>query len=97
LVLSGFGLEKNIFIATSAVIDLGVDSSRAAIYIYNGNFLKEHIVFIPALIAISILGTWIGKICLQYISEIIFRKFVLMVIIFTSVFYTAKYIYELNT
>jgi len=97
LVLAGFGLEKNIYIATSAVIDLGVDSSRAAIYIYNGYFLKEHIVFIPALIAISILGTWIGKICLQYISEIIFRKFVLMVIIFTSVFYTAKYIYELNT
>jgi uncharacterized protein len=36
IILTAFSLEKNVFIATSAIIDLGVDSSRAAVYIASG-------------------------------------------------------------
>lgn len=91
LTLIAFNLEKNAFIATSAIIDLGVDASRAAIYIFNGYFLAEHLKFIPILIVVSILGTWIGKLILQQTSEIIFRYIVLAVIILTSIFQIITY------
>lgn len=91
LTLIAFNLEKNAFIATSAIIDLGVDASRAAIYIFNGYFLLEHLKFIPILIVVSLLGTWIGKLILQRTSEILFRYIVLAVIIITSIIQTISY------
>ena len=91
LTLVAFNLEKNIFVATSAFIDLGVDLSRASIYIFNGYFLKEHIKLIPFLIIISILGTWLGKLILQKTSQIIFKYLVLFIIIITSLFQTIKF------
>ncbi len=41
ITLAAFGLEKDIFIATSALIDLGVDTSRAVVYILQGFFLTR--------------------------------------------------------
>jgi uncharacterized protein len=38
ITLSAFQLPKDIFIATSALIDLGVDFSRAVVYVSNGYF-----------------------------------------------------------
>ena len=61
ITLAAFGLEKNIFIATSALIDIGVDTSRAVVYISQGYFQKEHLIFIPFLIIIAILGSYLGK------------------------------------
>ncbi|MBK8444451.1 MAG: sulfite exporter TauE/SafE family protein [Sphingobacteriales bacterium] len=92
LTLAAFQLPKDIFIATSALIDLGVDSSRAIIYVSNGYFLKEHLVLIPFLIGISIVGSYIGKIILQHTSEIVFRYLVLIIIVFTSIVQLIKYI-----
>jgi uncharacterized membrane protein YfcA len=86
LTLIAFNLEKNIFIATSALIDLGVDFSRAVIYVANGYFLVEHLVLIPFLIGISVLGTWIGKLILGHTSEKFFKYFVLVIIISTSIY-----------
>ncbi|MGX7666208.1 sulfite exporter TauE/SafE family protein [Flavobacterium pedocola] len=94
LTLSAFNLEKDIFIATSALIDLGVDSSRAAIYIYNGYFLKEHLIYIPGLVIISILGTWIGKKILEKTLQKYFRYIVLGVILITSVLQSVNYFYK---
>jgi len=91
LTLVAFNLEKNIFVATSAFIDLGVDLSRASIYIFNGYFLKEHLTLIPFLIIISVLGTWLGKLILQKTSQIIFKYLVLIIIIITSLFQTIKF------
>ncbi len=85
LTLMAFSLEKNIFIATSAVIDLGVDSSRAIVYIANGYFLKEHLILLPFLILISLLGTWLGKKILNYTSQNVFRYVVLGVVTITAV------------
>lgn len=85
LTLTAFNLEKDIFIATSALIDLGVDTSRGIIYIYNGYFHREHIVYIPILILISIIGTWTGKKILEHTSQHYFRYIVLGVIIVTSI------------
>jgi len=89
--LSAFHLPKNIFIATSAIIDLGVDSSRAMVYISNGYFDKENLFLIPFLICVSILGSYVGKLILRKTSEKAFRYIVLLLIILTSVIQSVKY------
>jgi uncharacterized membrane protein YfcA len=91
IILTAFNLEKNVFIATSAMIDLGVDSSRAAVYIAHGYFSKEHLGLIPFLILISIVGSYLGKRILQYIPEKAFHYVVLGVIGATALLQTIKY------
>ncbi len=85
ITLAAFQLPKEIFIATSALIDLGVDTSRAIVYTSNGYLKKEYLILIPFLIGISILGSYIGKIILKRTSEIFFRYLVLAVIILTAI------------
>lgn len=91
ITLAAFKLPKEIFIATSALIDLGVDSSRAVVYISNGYFHKQNLLLIPFLIGISIMGSYLGKLILKRTSEKVFRYMVLGIIIFTSIFQTIKY------
>ncbi|MGX7686506.1 sulfite exporter TauE/SafE family protein [Flectobacillus sp. BAB-3569] len=91
ITLAAFQLPKEIFIATSALIDLGVDSSRAVVYVSNGYFDRQYMVLIPFLIVISILGSYIGKVILKYTSETVFRYIVLSIVILTSIFQTIKY------
>lgn len=91
IVLSAFHLSKDVFIATSALIDLGVDFSRAIIYIANGYFSNEFIFLLPFLALVSILGNLIGKKFLQKTSEKVFRYIVLGVIILTAIFQLYNY------
>jgi uncharacterized membrane protein YfcA len=90
IILAAFQLPKDIFIATSALIDLGVDFSRAIVYTSNGYFKKEYLILLPFLIGISLLGSFIGKLILKKISETVFRYLVLGVIILTSIFQILK-------
>ena len=85
ITMAAFKLDKNKFIATSAVIDLGVDFSRTIVYYLNGYMHKHDIYLIPILIVVSILGTWIGKIILQRISQDQFRNFVLTLILIIGI------------
>ncbi|APZ45477.1 anion permease [Polaribacter reichenbachii] len=81
ITLSAFKLNKNTFIATSAIIDLGVDSTRAVIYFFNGYMHKHDLYLVPILLVISVLGTWIGKKILDKVSQEQFRNFVLILIL----------------
>jgi uncharacterized membrane protein YfcA len=81
MTMAAFKLDKNKFIATSAVIDLGVDISRTIIYFLNGYVHKEDLYLIPVLLVVSIIGTWIGKKILHRISQDHFRNFVLVLIL----------------
>jgi len=92
LTLAAFELEKNAFVATSAVIDLGVDASRAGIYIWNGYFQSEHIKLVPMLIVIAFVGSYIGKLILAKTSNVFFRYTVLLVIVATSIWQIFKMI-----
>jgi uncharacterized membrane protein YfcA len=93
ITMLAFNLEKNIFIATSALIDLGVDSSRAVVYIYSGYFKTEHIVLIPILILISLLGSYIGKIIIDHVNQKMFKFFALGVICITSVILFLQFLF----
>jgi uncharacterized membrane protein YfcA len=91
ITLAAFGLEKEVFIATSAIIDLGVDTSRAVVYILQGYFSQEHLLLIPFLVAIAILGSYLGKKVLAYLPEKYFHYVVLGVIGTTSILQTIQY------
>ena len=86
VLLSSLGVEKEIFIATSAVIDLAVDSSRAAVYGYNGYVHMHDMYLIPILLVVSIVGTFIGKQLLNKISENTFKYFVLVLVLATGLY-----------
>jgi len=80
LSLAAFDLEKTVFIATSAAIDLGVDLSRTVVYLYNGYLEKTFYTMIPILLVIALVGSYTGKILLKYISQVQFRYVVLSLI-----------------
>lgn len=86
ITLAAFNLSKDVFIATSALIDLGVDFSRAVVYVSQGYFLKEFLILIPFLMLIGFTGSYIGKVILRYTSDLVFRYIVLIVIIGTSIY-----------
>lgn len=91
ITLAAFQLPKDIFIATSALIDLGVDGSRAVIYVTNGYFPREYWALLPFLIGVSIIGSYIGKVILKYTSEKVFRYIVILLVIVTALFQTVTY------
>jgi uncharacterized protein len=90
ITLSAFQLPKEVFIATSAFIDFGVDISRAVIYVSNGYFSRQFLILIPFLIVISIAGSYVGKLLLKQTSEKAFRYIVLAVIVSTTLYQLTK-------
>lgn len=90
LTLAAFQLPKEIFIATSALIDLGVDSSWAIVYLSSGYFDPSHWILIPFLIIISFLGRYTGKLILNHTFEKAFRYIVLGVIFGTAIYQIVK-------
>lgn len=83
--MTAFNLPKNIFVATSATIDMGVDVTRSVIYLKSGFLNAGHLPIIPLLIVVSFLGSWMGKQVLDGISQESFRKFVLFFIFVTGI------------
>lgn len=92
IVLASYHLRMEVFIATSAVIDLAIDSSRAVVYTLNGYVHAHDLYLIPLLLVVSIIGTWIGKILLKKISEDRFRNIVLFLILITGIITLWKFI-----
>ncbi|MFI5203150.1 MAG: sulfite exporter TauE/SafE family protein [Flavobacteriales bacterium] len=86
LALSAFNLEKEIFIATSAIIDLGIDFSRGIVYYSNGFMHADDVYLIPILLGVSVVGTFIGKQLLNAISETQFRFIVLLLVLMVGLF-----------
>lgn len=85
LALAAYNLEKNLFVATSAAIDMGVDVSRSVVYVSNGFVRKEYYYLIPILLGVSIAGSYIGKLLLKKIPQEMFRKVVLVLILLVGV------------
>jgi uncharacterized membrane protein YfcA len=86
IVLSAFNLKKEIFIATSAVIDLGIDFSRSIIYTANGYVHKHDLYLVPILLVVSIVGTFAGKKILYHIPQSAFKNIVVVLIIAIGIF-----------
>ena len=95
ITMAAFNLRMEVFIATSAIIDLGIDSSRSIVYYFNGYIHQHDLYLIPILLVVSIVGTYIGKKILEKISEERFKGIVLILILITGIITLSKIIFEL--
>jgi len=85
LTLAAYNLKPEIFIATSAIIDLGIDLSSSIIYGVYGYMHKDDMYLISILFIVSIIGTYIGKKIVLKIPEKKFKKIVLFLILTTGI------------
>ena len=79
--MAAFNLRKEVFVATSAVIDMGVDASRTVVYLSNGYMTRQVWILFPVMIVIGIAGTYIGKLILKRMSQDHFRLLVLVLVL----------------
>lgn len=77
LTLAAFALPKEVFVATSAAIDLGIDLSRAVVYYRNGYMRGLDAAWIPALVMVAVAGTWLGRGVLRRVPQRRFRQLAL--------------------
>lgn len=97
LTMAAFNLEKSVFLATSAMIDLMVDFSRAIVYFANGFIHKQTLYYLPFLLLIGFGGTWIGKKLLAYLPQEKFKQLSLALILLIGVVTFVKVIFpDLN-
>ena len=90
ITMAAFNLKTEIFIATSAIIDLGIDSSRAVVYLSNGYVHKHDLYLIPILFVVSFIGTFVGKKILTKVSQEQFKSLVLILILITGLMTLGK-------
>jgi uncharacterized protein len=85
ITLAAFDLEKLVFVATSAWIDMGVDVGRSLVYASQG-FINAHVLtYLPAMAVASFAGSWIGKRLLSRIPQRAFRDIVLGLVVVMGV------------
>jgi uncharacterized membrane protein YfcA len=94
LTMAAFKLDKAVFIATSAFIDFVVDGVRTIVYYQNGYIHQHDLIYIPFLLAIGLIGTYIGKRILKHISEERFRKISLMLILLIGLITFGGFMYN---
>jgi uncharacterized membrane protein YfcA len=80
--MASFRLPKERFIATSAVIDLGIDLSRSVVYGYQGYIHRHDLYLIPILVGVSLVGTYLGKKTLDHVRQEQFQQIVLFLLLF---------------
>jgi uncharacterized membrane protein YfcA len=85
LTMAAFNLEKSVFIATSAVIDLMIDVSRSVVYWQNGYIHQHDLIYLPVLFVIGVIGTWMGKKILVHIPQSTFRRISLLLILLIGI------------
>lgn len=81
LTMAAYNLEKSVFIATSAAIDMMIDTTRTVVYYENGYITKDIIIYIPFLFVIGLVGTYLGKRILHYITQDKFKNLSLVLIL----------------
>lgn len=82
--LAAYAVEANIFIATSAIIDLGVDTSRFIVYLAEKPIDYSLLRLIWPVVLISLAGNFGGKWLLTKISQQVFKKIVLGLVLLTG-------------
>lgn len=90
ITLAAYNLKIAVFIATSATIDLAIDSSRSVVYFLNGYVHQHDLYLIPILFVVSVIGTFIGKKILTRISETQFKTIVLILVLITGIVTLSK-------
>lgn len=85
MILAAYNLKIEVFIATSAIIDLAIDLSRSVVYTLNGYVHSHDLYLVPILLIVSIAGTYLGKLILARISDKQFKTIVLVLVLITGI------------
>lgn len=80
MALAAFDLRKEVFVATSAAIDMSIDLSRAVVYARNGYIQWQDLKLLPVLAVVAVAGTWLGRRILLRMPQAIFRRVALLLI-----------------
>lgn len=91
LTMAAFNLEKSVFIATSACIDLMIDATRTVVYFENGYMRKDLLIYLPFLLVIGFAGSYLGKKILHYIPQEKFKRLSLGLILIIGLVMLFKY------
>jgi uncharacterized protein len=94
ITLAAFNLKTEVFITTSAIIDLGIDSSRTVVYYFNGFIHRDDLYLIPILLVVSVVGTFTGKKILDRMSGTQFKSSVLLLVLITGIITLTKVIFD---
>jgi len=94
LTMASFNLKKSAFIATSASIDFAIDFTRTFVYYQNGYIHKHDLIYVPFLIVIGLLGTFMGKKILNYIPQSKFKKSSLLLILIIGIVTTVNLLFR---
>ena len=89
--LTGFGLPKEKYIATAAAIALAVDLTRIPVYLREGFLQSQYYWYLPVLLAIALAGSFTGKQIVKRFPQKVFRKIVLIAILFVGI----KFLFDL--
>ena len=96
LVLAAFDLEKNVFVATSAAIDSGVDFSRMIVYLKNNFLGGDFYWYVPGLFLIAFVGSYTGKLLLDRIEQKTFRKIALAFVFFIGLVTLGRFLQQIT-
>lgn len=84
-ILSGFGLEKDSYIATNGIISFFIDLTRISVYLSMGFLLPEFYWYIPLLFLVSLLGGFFSRLIVDRISVKEFSMIIQLAIILVSI------------
>lgn len=90
--LAAYAIEVNVFIATSAIIDLGIDSSRFVVYLTEKEVDYSFLLSFWPVVFLSLAGSYLGKLLLQRVSPDVFKKIVLVLVFATGAISIYKFI-----
>ena len=94
LTMAAFNLEKSVFIATSAFIDFMIDFSRTFVYYSNGYIHAHDLKYVPFLLVIGLVGSYIGKRILVFIPQSRFKRLSLFFILLIGIATIVRLIVE---
>jgi uncharacterized membrane protein YfcA len=78
--LISYDLDKFKYIATLAAIAVIIDLTRIPIYLTNNLLESQYYIYIPILITLGVIGSYIGKKIVIFIPQEIFKRIVLVAI-----------------
>lgn len=94
LTMAAFNLEKSVFIATSALIDLMIDATRTVVYFNNGYIHEHDLIYIPFLLVIGLVGTYIGKRILHWIPQENFKRLSLILVLIIGIISILRFVID---
>ena len=96
LALAAFDLKKNVFVATSAAIDSGVDFSRMIVYLRAHYLGSAFYWYVPGLLLVAFIGSYVGKIALSKLDQKNFRRIVLVLVFLIGLTTLGKFVEQIS-